>query len=68
MEFGIPTKATCEAQIKREMGSMVGYYGEKPHCDCSDDSPSPKETPKPQMNLKIKPLAFSNDATPDQPV
>jgi hypothetical protein len=46
-EFGIPTKAECEAQLKR-MGSMVGYYGEKPHCDCSNDSPSPKETPKPQ--------------------
>ena len=50
MEFGIATKAACEERLKSEMGSMVGYYGERPRCACSDDAPSTRETPKPQQD------------------
>jgi hypothetical protein len=39
-EFGIHTKAECEARLKREVGTMLGYYGEHPHCSCSDDRPT----------------------------
>ena len=48
MEFGIPTEATCEERLRWEVGSMAGYYGEKSQCNCSADSPSTKDTPKPQ--------------------
>ena len=50
MEFGIPTKAACEARLKEKRGAMVGYYGEKPHCNCSDDPPTSVATPKPQQD------------------
>jgi len=46
-EFGIPTRTACEARL-RSLGPLLGYSGEHPHCDCSDDSPSPKATPKSQ--------------------
>ncbi len=45
-EFGIPTRAACEERLKA-LGSLVGWHGERAHCDCSYERPSSKEIPKP---------------------